>query len=66
MFQILELLLVILLVNYTEVVIMSFDWQLYGKKPTSIAGYIGWLYYTYCITTGLYMLDSWERTVFSK
>ena len=45
---------------------MSFEWQLYGKKPNTFFAYIGWLYYTYCIITGLYMLDSWERTIFSK
>uniref|UniRef100_H2XUX1 Serine palmitoyltransferase small subunit B n=1 Tax=Ciona intestinalis TaxID=7719 RepID=H2XUX1_CIOIN len=44
---------------------MGFDFKLFGKKPTSVVGYIEWLYFIYCITTGIYMLDPWERTVFN-
>ena len=45
---------------------MGFDWKIYGKKPTTIVGYIDWLYFIYCITLGLYMLDPWERKLFSE
>jgi len=45
---------------------MGFEWKTYSKKPTSIFGYIEWLYFMYCLTTGLYMLDHWERILFSE
>lgn len=45
---------------------MSFDWTPYDKKPTTFFGYIGWLYFIYCLLTGLYMIDAWERMIFNS
>lgn len=36
------------------------------KSPTTIIEYIHWIYYVYCYSFGLNMLNSWERKSFSK
>uniref|UniRef100_A0A914UWV7 Uncharacterized protein n=1 Tax=Plectus sambesii TaxID=2011161 RepID=A0A914UWV7_9BILA len=40
-----------------------------SKKPkglvTRSSDYISWLYLQYCLITGLYMLEPWERAIFN-
>lgn len=36
-----------------------------SKKPSTLYGYLEWLYFYMCASVGLWMLESWERALFS-
>uniref|UniRef100_H2Z1J7 Uncharacterized protein n=1 Tax=Ciona savignyi TaxID=51511 RepID=H2Z1J7_CIOSA len=44
---------------------MAFEYK-HPKQPKTLFGYVEWLYFIYCLTTGIYMLDAWERYVFNS
>lgn len=37
----------------------------FPSKPKTVLEYINWLYFYFCVSTGLWMLDAWERCIFN-
>lgn len=35
------------------------------KKPKTVLEYLNWIYFYFCVSTGLWMLDAWERAIFN-
>ena len=47
--------------------LQSFGWSIQGNKPKHYGlEYLQWMYFVYCLNFGLYMLDPWERIIFSE
>lgn len=45
---------------------MTYSWPTFGKKPDDFRSRLKWYYFYFCCTTGSYLLQPWERTLFSK
>ena len=47
--------------------LIAMDWgPCHYKEIKTFGDYVEWLYFTYCLQTGIYILDGWERIIFSK
>jgi len=46
--------------------LIAMDWgPCHYKEIKTFGDYVEWLYFTYCLQTGIYILDGWERIIFN-
>ena len=47
--------------------LIAMDWgPCHYNEVKTVGDFFEWLYFTYCLQMGIYILDGWERIIFSK